>query len=67
MCSWCDFNLEPTWAEYEVNDEFFEIGLGYDCIVVSHYPEDRSEGADVVLEFPIKFCPMCGRPLVKEK
>ena len=67
MCGWCNFELEPTYTEYEMDEYDIHIGLAYESIVVSRHPHKLCGGADEVLEFPIKFCPMCGRNLKENK
>ena len=67
MCGWCNFDLEPTWAEYKMRDGEYHIGLEYDAISVSRHVKKFGGNADMVMQLPINFCPMCGRSLAEYK
>lgn len=67
MCGWCNSDLEPAWAEYKMRDGEYHIQLEYDEITVSRHVKRLGGNADMVLEFPINFCPMCGRKVRSEK
>ena len=62
MCIWCNPETEPTTADYNINGTKYTIGIEFDELVVYRYGM-KIRGvthADMALELPIKYCPMCG-------
>ena len=66
MCTWCNPETEPRKAKYNINGTPFSITIEGNEIVVYRYSPRFNGHADMALELPIKYCPMCGDPIEEE-
>ena len=67
MCKWCNPETEPRIAEYDISGTKFGISIEGNEIVVYRYSPRLGGRADMALEFPINYCPICGEKIVEEE
>ena len=67
MCKWCHPETEPLRAEYNIQETKFSIGIEGNEIVVYRYSPRLNGRADMALELPINFCPMCGEMITEDE
>ena len=69
MCSWChpeNYNNIRS-ADYTINGTKFSIQIEGNEIVVYRYSPKLGGHADMALEFPINYCPICGEIILEDK
>ena len=66
MCKWCD-PYTTRKAEYNINGTDFSIAIEGNEIVVYRYSPRLGGHADMALEFPINYCPMCGEMILEDE
>ena len=66
MCTWCNPETEPCKAKYNINGTDFSITIEGNEIVVYRYSRQFNGHADMALEFPINYCPICGMKIELE-
>ena len=67
MCKWCHPENKPRQATYEVGGTKFSITIEGNEIIIYRYSPHLNNRADMALEFPINYCPMCGEMILEDE
>lgn len=62
MCEYCKLDNKVMHTERCFNCDI-EVFIEEDGICVNSYNHQTEHTEDIVFNFPIRFCPMCGRAL----
>lgn len=67
MCGWCNPEFGSRSAKYNINGTKFSINIEGNEIVVYRYSPQLNGHADMALELPINYCPMCGEMILEDE